>query len=158
MLHSHTKNWVHIVWSTYNKQRVLNENTRVKLFNHLIDLAKELSIHSERLNVQPDHIHILIILPADKTLADIAKRFKGESSRFINENDLIQGRFRWQRGYGAFSVSASQLDKVKKYIENQDEHHRIKTFTEEYNEWLKQYKIERTETAEAVGEGEDEEA
>jgi len=122
----------------------------------LIDLAKELSIHSERLNIQPEHVHILIILPADKTLAEIVKRFKGESSRWINENNLIQGRFRWQRGYGGFSVSASQLDKVKKYIENQDEHHRTKTFTEEYNEWLKQYKIEQTETAEAVGEDDEE--
>ncbi|MBP7496432.1 MAG: IS200/IS605 family transposase [Bacteroidales bacterium] len=157
MLHSHTKNWVHIVWTTNGRQRILKEELRVKLFNHLIDLAKELSIHSERLNIQPEHVHILIILPADKTLAEIVKRFKGESSRWINENNLIQGRFRWQRGYGGFSVSASQLDKVKNYIENQDEHHRTKTFTEEYNEWLKQYKIEQVETAEAVGEVDDEE-
>jgi putative transposase len=152
MLHSNTKNWVHVVWSTYDKQRVLKEDLRVKLFHHLINLAKELSIHCERLNVQPEHIHMLIILPADKTLADTAIRFKGESSRWINENNLLKGRFRWQRGYGGFSVSASQLEKVKRYIENQDEHHKRKTFTEEYNKWLKQYGIEITETAEAVEE------
>ena len=71
----------------------------------------------------------------------VARIFKGESSFWVNENKLTPFKFKWQRGYGAFSVSASQLETVINYIAKQDEHHKIKTFTEEYNDWQKKYGI-----------------
>ena len=94
------------------------------------------------MNIQPDHVHMLLSLPSDKTIAKIAKDLKGESSNWINENKFIPGKFRWQRGYGAFSVSVSQLEIVKQYINNQDKHHRKKSFQEEYDEWCVKYGIE----------------
>jgi len=72
-------------------------------------------------------------------MESIAKSLKGESSYWINENNIIPSKFKWQRGYGAFFVSASQLEKVKNYIAAQEEHHRVKTFTKEYNDWKNKY-------------------
>ncbi|MBU0701162.1 IS200/IS605 family transposase [bacterium] len=142
MLHSHVKIWVHIIWSTYNRERILHKDLRSKLFRHLLDSSKGLGIITEQINIQPEHVHCLIDLPSDKNLADIVKGLKGESSRWINEEGLVEGRFKWQRGYGAFSVSASQLEIVKRYIENQDEHHQRKPFHEEYDEWKGKYGIQ----------------
>ena len=142
MLHSHVKVWIHLIWTTHNRERVLHRDLRIKLFHHLIEHAKEEGIALERLHVQPEHVHCLFALPSDKTLASVAKALKGESSRWINEHGLLPGRFRWQRGYGAFSVSASQVDKVKRYIENQEAHHRRQTFQKEYEAWKRRYGIE----------------
>ncbi len=142
MLHSHVKVWVHVVWTTHDRERVLNIELRKKLFCHLVSHAKEEGIQTERINVQPEHVHCLLALPSDKTLATVVKGLKGESSRWINEQGFLPGSFRWQRGYGAFSVSASQLDRVKVYIEHQDVHHKRQTFGEEYEAWVKRYGME----------------
>ena len=91
-----------------------------------------MNIVFEKINIQPEHIHILLGLPANKSIAQVAKELKGESSNRINDNNIIAGKFRWQRRYGAFSVSASQLEAMKRYIKNQNEHHRKKSFKEEY--------------------------
>ena len=85
-----------------------------------------------------------VVGQADKCLADVLQKLKGESSHWINDRHLTNGKFSWSRlvgRYGGFSVGISQLEKVKLYIENQSEHHRIKTFQEEYDEWKKRYGI-----------------
>lgn len=140
-IHSKVKIYVHLIWGTYNHQRTLSSQVRIALFNHLVKRAEKLKIVFEKMNIQPEHIHILLSLPADQSIAQIAKNLKGESSNWINDNNILSGKFRWQRGYGAFSVSASQLDIVKRYVNNQDEHHRRKSFKEEYEEWAKKYGI-----------------
>lgn len=140
-LHSYVKIYVHLIWGTHNHQRIINSKLRSTLLKHLTDRAKEDKIILENINIQPEHIHILFVLPSDKSIAQVAKQFKGESSNWINDNNLTAGKFRWQRGYGAFSVSTSQLEIVTRYIKNQDEHHRRKSFTEEYEEWAKQYGV-----------------
>lgn len=140
-IHSHVMIWVHMVWGTYKHDRILSRDLRSKIFDHLVSEAEEIGVAIEKLNVQPEHIHVLFPLPSGKAVDQIAKSFKGESSRWINENGLIAGRFQWQRGYGAFSVSASQLSVVKNYIQSQDEHHRRKSFAEEYREWVQRYGV-----------------
>jgi len=139
MQHSFVKNWIHLIWTTKNRERNLHVDLRVALFNHLVEKAEELNILIEKINVQPEHIHLLFNLPSDKKLKDMVKQLKGESSRWINENGLVQDRFQWQRGYGAFSVSASQIETVRNYIHNQDEHHRRRTSTEEYDMLIKKF-------------------
>ena len=141
MLHSHTRLWVHLIWATKNRQRILFKDAGRPLYEHLLKKAAEGKIVFEQLNIQPEHIHGLIDLPPDKCLSDFVKSIKGESAHWINENKLISGHFNWQRGYGAYSVSASQLKTVKSYIQNQTEHHKRKTFTEEYEEWKHEYGI-----------------
>lgn len=79
-----------------------------------------------------DHVHIFIGLKPDTAISDLVRDVKANSTNFINDNKLVRGKFRWQEGYGAFTYAHSQLDLVIKYIRNQEQHHRKKTFHEEY--------------------------
>ena len=139
--HSHVKVYIHLIWGTYRRDRVLTREVRLKLFGHFVERFKELDLTVEKMNIQCDHLHILHQLPLDRALPDIPKNLKGESSYWLNEQRFLPGKFQWQRGYGAFSVSASLVDTVKKYIENQDEHHKRKAFVEEYQEWAAKYGV-----------------
>jgi len=141
MQHTHSRIWVHIIWATKNRQRVLFKEAGKQLYNFLMGKSKDLNIEFEQLNIQPEHLHALIDLPTNVLLCDFMQNIKGSSSYYINDNKILKTKFSWQRGYGAYSVSASQLQKVKNYIKNQSEHHKRKTFTEEYNEWKKEYGI-----------------
>ena len=89
-----------------------------------------------------DHTHALIDLPTNKTIEEVIHLFKGSSSHWINENRLIKGRFAWGRGYGAFSVSHSDVERVANYISHQEEHHRKRTFADEYELFVKRYGLE----------------
>ncbi len=100
--------------------------------------------------VNADHTHALIDLPTQYTISDVFKLFKGSSSYWINQNKLAISKFSWGRGYGAFSVSGSAIEHVKSYIRNQEEHHRNKTFKEEFEDFIRAYKINTKKTAKAV--------
>ena len=139
MKHSHTRIWIHIVWATKKRERILFPEVAVKIFDFMIKKAVEINVPLEQLNIQPEHIHALVDLPSNICLSDYVKNIKGSSSHWINSNNILKGKFEWQRGFGAYSVSASQLDIVKNYIKNQSKHHHKKTFTKEYDEWKKQY-------------------
>ncbi len=89
----------------------------------------------------PDHIHLLIALGSGISISDLMKNVKSSSSKFINDEKLIRNKFEWQDGYGAFSYSESQVNNVIRYIENQEKHHKVKTFREEYIEFLNKYNI-----------------
>ncbi len=93
----------------------------------------------------PDHTHILLSFTPDHRLSDIIRAIKANSSRFINEKKIIPGKFQWQEGYGAFSYSRSQIDSVSNYIMGQEDHHRKRTFQEEYIELLKKFNVEYIE-------------
>ncbi|BFM42895.1 hypothetical protein CFS9_15360 [Flavobacterium sp. CFS9] len=90
----------------------------------------------------PDHIHILIGLKPDKSISDLVRDIKANSSKFINDKKWINGKFEWQTGFGAFSYNHSHLTNVIRYIENQKEHHRKKTFKEEYIGFLKSFNVD----------------
>lgn len=142
MIHTHSKIWIHLVWSTKKREFVFNEEIGSKLYHHILFKAKnDLGVPFEILNIQPEHIHALIDLPTNIMLADFVKKIKGESSHWLNKGGLINSKFNWQRGFGAYSVSASQLDIVKRYIKNQREHHKKRSFFDEYEEWKKEYGI-----------------
>ena len=91
--------------------------------------------------VNSDHLHFLIDLQTNRTIEDVVHLFKGSSSNWINKSNLIYEKLAWGRGYGAFSVSHSSLEKVVDYIKNQQEHHRSRSFTEEYEEFIKKYEL-----------------
>lgn len=139
MLHSFVRNYLHITWAVKDRLRIIRAKTKVELKDFIIEKSKENECPVLALNIQPEHLHLLIDLPSNQCLSDIVQSLKGSSSHWLNEQKLVQGKFSWQRGYGAFSVSASQLDVVKNYIRNQDEHHGRKSFEEEYNEWKRYY-------------------
>lgn len=93
----------------------------------------------------PDHVHVLIGMRPTQTVSDLMQDIKSGSSKWINESKLVKGKFEWQEGYGAFSYSSSQIDDVVKYIENQEEHHRKRTFREEYVDFLQKFKVDYDE-------------
>lgn len=92
-----------------------------------------------------DHIHVFVGYKPHQSIPDLLQDIKGSSSKWINGRGFIRGRFEWQEGYGAFSYSHSQIDSVVKYIQNQEEHHRARSFREEYLEFLKQFNVPHDE-------------
>jgi REP element-mobilizing transposase RayT len=93
----------------------------------------------------PDHVHVLVGLNADLSVAELARDIKANSSRFVNKQRLVAGRFSWQEGFGAFSYSRSQIDSVIRYIQNQQRHHARQTFREEYLEFLRKFQVDYDE-------------
>ena len=135
------KIWVHLVWATKNRQPFLTKNIRQQVFNHISENAKEKNIYIDFINGHVDHIHCLISLNQEQTIAKIMQLIKGESSFWINKNNLCQQKFEWQDEYFAVSVGESSVDKVREYIKNQEIHHQKKTFQQEYDEFMENKNI-----------------
>lgn len=135
----HTKIWIHIVFSTFERKPLLNDSIRENIFKHIFDYSKSKDIFIDRINGYVDHVHILLSLSRDQTISKVMQFIKGESSHWINKNNLTKEKFEWQDEYFAVSVSESKLEILKKYIDNQVEHHKTKTFKEEYDDFMKRY-------------------
>jgi putative transposase len=129
---------IHIVFSTHNREPHLTENIRESLISHIINNSKSGNIYLECVNGWIDHLHILISLGKDQNISKITQLLKGESSHWLNQL-YFKGRFKWQDDYYAVSIGESAIGSLKKYILNQKEHHRVKTFAEEVEELLKKY-------------------
>jgi|SRR6056297_340671 len=140
MLHTHSCVWIHLIWATKNRERVMGKEQSRHLFDYFIRKGKETGVLFEKLTIQPEHVHALINLPTNQTIAEFMNLIKGGSSYWLNRN-VFQSRFSWQRGYGAYSVSASLLKNVKQYIDNQQEHHKRLSFNQEYEKWKNEYGI-----------------
>ena len=110
-----------------------------KVSGFLTDYAGKNGIYMKINFVNTEHVHALIDLPTNMTIEQAVKLLKGASSHWINEQNLLAGKFAWGRGYGAFSVSQSGVDEVRAYIAGQTEHHRLKLFAEEYEKFVKVY-------------------
>jgi REP element-mobilizing transposase RayT len=121
---------------------MLDKRAAAKASVHLADYAVEKRIYMKINYFNSDHTHALIDLPTSMCIEEMIQLFKGSSSHWINENKLMKGRFAWGRGYGAFSVSHSDVNRVARYIAGQEEHHRKKTFAEEYELFVKRYGLE----------------
>jgi len=131
--------WIHLIWSTKNREKIVSKKLKPLLLNHIRDNAKEKKIFLDQINCVEDHCHAMISLGASQTISKVALLIKGESSHWVNKEKLIPGKFEWQDEYIAVSVSESQVEKVKNYIKNQEKHHRIKSFKEEYDLFIKKY-------------------
>jgi len=141
-LHSYSRCWVHMIWATLNREKVLHREARKQLSRFLSDYSKEKGIYMKINYVNAEHTHVLIDLPTHFTIEDAAKLFKGSSSHWINKNRIVRGKFSWGRGYGVFSVSQSKVSEVAQYIANQEEHHRKKSFKEEYEGFIRAYGLQ----------------
>ena len=117
-----------------------------KLIDHIRINAKEKGIYIDVLNGHKEHIHCIISLNPDQTLAKVIQLIKGESSFWVNKNKLTRYRFEWAVEYYGVSVSESQLHHVRKYIENQEVHHKIKTWEDECNDMIMEYGFSRFQT------------
>ena len=137
MANSYISCYVHYIFSTKQRQRLITPEIRPRLWAYLGGIARENKIKTAAVGGTDDHVHILLSLPATVTLAKAAQLIKGGSSLWIHETFPNQRNFAWQEGYGAFTVSASQKLHVRDYITRQEEHHKQRTFQEEYVEFLK---------------------
>jgi len=140
---SYIKIWIHLVWATKDRQPYLVENIRQLTFQHIAENAKAKGIHLDHINGYLEHVHCLISLNADQNIATVAQLLKGESSYWVNKNKLSAEKFGWQDEYFAASVSHSQIDVVRRYIRNQEEHHKKKSFQKEFNEFIEKYGFEK---------------
>jgi putative transposase len=129
--HSYSRCWVHLIWETLNREKLLNKTAAARVSRYLSQYAEEQGIHMKINYVNADHVHALIDLPSALSIEKVVQHLKGSSSHWINSNDIITGTFAWGRGYGAFSVSESNVNQVAAYIARQEEHHRMRTFAEE---------------------------
>ncbi len=141
-LHSYSRVWLHIVWATLERRPLLDKPAAAKLSAWLHDYAKQKGIYMKINFVNPDHVHALIDLPTNLSIEDLMQWFKGGSSHWINEQNLVAGKFGWGRGYGVFSVSESGVAEVCSYIAKQEEHHRKRDFAEELKLFVERYGLE----------------
>lgn len=133
------KIWIHAVWGTKNRENILEKGKREKLFAHIRENARKKGIYVDFINGVEDHIHCLLTLNADETMAKTMQLIKGEAGYWANQQELFQQKLYWADEYYAVSVSESQVEKVRAYIRNQEEHHRKKTFAEECQEFITKY-------------------
>lgn len=132
------KIWIHLIWATKNRENLITKDLKPKLIEHIRSNAKQKEIWLDSVNCIGDHIHLLISLGSEQTISKVVMLIKGESSFWVNKSKLILGKFEWQDEYMAYSVSDSVVQRVRNYISNQEEHHRVKSFGEECDEFLKQ--------------------
>jgi putative transposase len=135
--------WIHYVWSTKERQPFLSPSIRVRVFAHIRENAFAKGIHLDFINGGIDHAHALVSLGADQTIAKIAQLLKGESSHWINAEGLVPAEFGWQSEYFAASVDPAGVNRVRNYIRDQEEHHRRKTYDEEYQEFIDTFGLTR---------------
>ena len=132
--------WVHLVFSTKNREPYLsNPDLRKKVFQHIKQNAELKDIWIDMINGHSEHTHCLISLGRDQSLSKVAQLIKGESSYWINQNKLTKSKFVWQNDYWAVGVSESHLDSIRKYIQEQDIHHKKKSFNDEIELFMKKY-------------------
>jgi REP element-mobilizing transposase RayT len=140
--HFYSRCWLHLIWTTLDREPMLVKPAAIKASRFLTGYAVEKEIYMKINFFNPEHVHTLIDLPTGKSIEEVVQLFKGSSSHWINENRLLRGRFSWGRGYGAFSVSHSHVSEVAAYIAQQEEHHRKKSFDQEFQLFVKKYGLE----------------
>jgi REP-associated tyrosine transposase len=140
---SFVKIWVHAVWATKLREPLLTKKLKHQLIMHIREYAATKNIHIDFMNGYTEHIHCLISLNPEQSIAKVIQLIKGESSFWINRNKLSDGKFEWQDEYFAVSVSESKLNSVREYIKNQEKHHSKKTFQQEHDELISKYEFDR---------------
>ena len=145
MSHAHARNYIHLLFGTKDSRSWIRDPDRMHAY--LIGIAKEYKIDVKAIGGTTDHVHVLLALPPRFSVATIVCKLKASSSKWMNDNGHL---FAWQEGYGVFSVSVSNLGAVSEYIEKQQEHHRKRSFREEFTEFLRKHGIVPTSGKEMV--------
>lgn len=145
MANTYTQMNVQAVFAVKGRENFLQSNFRNKLFEYLSGILKGIGQFPLAVNGDKDHVHIFFELNPTTSVSDVMEKVKANSSKWINENHFIPGKFEWQRGYGGFTYSKSQRQNVINYIISQEHHHHQKSFKEEYLELLHKFEIEYDE-------------
>lgn len=144
-MHSFTSILIHCVWSTKKRESFLSSDLRDRLWPYLGGIARENKMKALAIGGVADHVHMLISLPGTLPVSKALQLLKGNSSKWIHETFPKLHSFEWQEGYGAFSVGISAVDATVRYIRNQPEHHRMRSFREEFVAMLRRHGLEYEE-------------
>jgi len=141
MANTYTQIYLQIVFVVKGRQNLISEKNREELQKFITGIVENRGQKLIAIYCMPDHTHVLVGFKPSLSISDLVRDIKAGSSKFINEQNWIQGKFNWQEGFGAFSYGKWDLDNVVKYILNQKEHHTKKRFKEEYLELLKEFDV-----------------
>lgn len=142
MANTYTQIHIHIIIAVQNRQSLIREEWSSDLYKYITGIVQNHGHKVLQINGTPDHAHVLIGFRPTQSLSDLMKYVKQDSTKWINHNAYVNGRFSWQKGFGAFSHSRSQVPQVVKYIQQQKEHHKKRSFREEYLEFLQKYEVD----------------
>jgi len=145
MPNTYTQIHIHAVFAVQNRLSLIVKPWEQRLYQYITGIIQNHGHKLLAINGMPDHVHILFGMRPSQSLSDLMRDVKGDSSIWINENKFVAGKFSWQEGYGAFSYSKSQVHAVATYIENQELHHKKRSFIEEYIKILQDFEIEYDE-------------
>jgi putative transposase len=132
---------VHIIFSTKDRHPVLDPDTRSRVHAYLSTVARGLGCEAYRVGGVADHVHLAVRLSRTVTIADLVQELKTSSSKWVKAQSPDLPGFSWQRGYACFSVGPSDLEALQLYIDQQEEHHRTRTFQDEFRAFLKKYQV-----------------
>jgi REP element-mobilizing transposase RayT len=142
MSHSYTSALFHCVFSTKERRKTITEDLQDRLWQYMGGIARENKMRALTIGGVEDHVHLLLSIPSTLSVAKAMQLIKGASSKWVHETFPEHREFEWQEGYGAFSIGVAQVPDTKRYIENQREHHRTRTFQEEFIAFLERHGIE----------------
>ncbi len=145
MINTYSQIYIQAVFAVKGRENLIGKSWKDDLHKYTAGIIKAKTQKSIIVNGMADHIHVFFSLRPASNISDIIRDIKSSSTNFINENKFIKSKFSWQEGYGAFSYSHSHISKVYEYILNQEEHHKKKSFKEEYIGLLKKFEVEYNE-------------
>lgn len=145
MANTYCQIYVHFVFAVQNRMGLIKQAWKDDLYKYITGIISNKGHKLMAIGGVSDHIHILVSMSPTQSISDLMADVKRSSSLWINERKLVPGKFSWQSGYGAFTSAKSQISNVANYIDNQEEHHKVKKFREEYEELLKDFGIEYDE-------------
>ena len=137
--------YIHYVFAVKGRENQLQKPWRDEVFKYIAGIIKGKNQKPIIVNGVADHVHVFVGLKPAMSISDLVRNIKNNSSNFINQQKFIKGKFSWQEGYGAFSYAHSQVENVYQYIANQEQHHRKKTFKEEYTGFVKKFNVQYEE-------------
>ena len=142
MPNTYSQIYIHFVFAVQSRDALIDAQWRESLYQYIGGIVRKRNQHAVAIGGIHDHVHLLVSMNPTISPSDLIADVKRTTSKWINENHLVLGRFAWQEGFGAFSYAKSQIDNVIRYIQNQEEHHRKITFREEYIDFLKAFGVE----------------
>jgi putative transposase len=142
MANTYTQMYVHVVFAVKGRTSVIRKEWKEELYKFITGIVTNKGQKLLAINGMADHIHILVGIKPTLALSDLVRDIKANSSKFIREKGWVKGLFEWQEGFGAFTLGHSQLSQIIPYIGNQEEHHRVRTFREEYIGFLQKYEVD----------------
>ena len=145
MANTYIQLYAQIVFSPKGRQNLIHDGIKNDIYKYMAGIIKNKKQKPMIINGMPDHVHIFIGFSPDIAISDLVRDIKSNLTNFINEQNMFPGKFSWQKGFGAFTYSKSQIPKVIRYIQKQEEHHRKKSFREEYQELLENFDVDYKE-------------